>query len=69
VVDAAAGSRHRTAVAEAWGLARLVAAGLLAPGEVARALDGALRMAGKPAGEGAAIAAWAIGRRSGGARA
>lgn len=65
VATAAVNNRHPTAVAEAWGLARLVAAGLLSPGEVARALDGALRIAGKPAGEGAAIAAWAISRRAG----
>jgi hypothetical protein len=69
VASAAVSNRHPTAVAEAWRLARLVAAGLLTPGEVARALDGALRMAGKPAGEGAAIAAWVIGRRAGSARA
>ena len=69
VASAAVSNRHPTAVAEAWGLARLVAAGLLTPGEVARALDGALRITGKPAGEGAAIAAWAIGQRAGSARA
>jgi hypothetical protein len=69
VAGAAVNNRHPTAVAEAWGLARLVAAGLLSPGEVTRALDGALRMAGKPAGEGAAVAAWAINQHAGGGRA
>jgi hypothetical protein len=69
VASASVSNRHPTAVTEAWGLARLVAAGLLTPGEVTRALDGALRMAGKPAGEGAAVAAWAISQRAGGARA
>jgi hypothetical protein len=69
VANAAINNRHPTAVAEAWGLARLVAEGLLTPTEVTKALDGALVMAGKPAGEGAAIAAWAIAQRAGGVRA
>ncbi len=60
-------SRHPTAVSEAWGLARLVAAGLLSGEELARAMDGALQAAGKPAGEGAKIAAWAVAQRAGGA--
>lgn len=57
------GDRHPTALAEAWGLARLVKAGLLTESEVTRAIDGALCQAGKPRGEGAAIAAWAIRQR------
>jgi hypothetical protein len=69
VANAAVNNRHPTAVTEAWGLARLVANGLLTPSEVKKALDGALVMAGKPAGEGAAIAAWAIAQRAGGMRA
>ncbi len=56
-------SRHPTAVSEAWGLARLVRAGLLREGEVIRAVDGALVQAGKSEGEGAAIAAWALAQR------
>lgn len=57
------GSRHPTAVSEAWTLARLVRAGLLTESEVTRAIDGALASTGKPAGEGAAIVAWAVGQR------
>jgi hypothetical protein len=67
VARAPDGARHPTAVAEAWGLARLVAQGLLSAAEVTRTLDGALRLAGKPEGEGARIAAWAIAQRAGGA--
>jgi hypothetical protein len=58
------GSRHPTAVSEALGLARLVNAGLLTQAEVTRAVDGALRQAGKPTGEGTAIVAWALSRRT-----
>lgn len=57
-------SRHPTAVAEAWGLARFVAAGLMTPDELIRLVDGALEQAGKPKGEGAKIAAWAVAQRS-----
>lgn len=57
------GTRHPTAVSEAWGLARLVKAGLLTEGEVTRAIDGALQDVGKPEGEGAAIVAWAVAQR------
>lgn len=67
VAGAPVNARHRTAVAEGWGLARLVARGLLSGEDVARALDGALQDAGKPAGEGAKIAAWAVAQRAGGA--
>jgi hypothetical protein len=57
-------SRHPTAVAEAWGLARFVVAGLMTADEVIRAVDGALEQAGKPKGEGAKIAAWAVAQRT-----
>ncbi|MCR0985312.1 hypothetical protein [Roseomonas populi] len=57
-------SRHPTAVSEAWGLARFVSAGLLTASEVIRAVDGALEQAGKPRGEGARIAAWAVSQRT-----
>jgi hypothetical protein len=67
VAAAPANTRHRTAVIEAWGLARLVARGLLSGEDVARALDSALQAAGKPAGEGAKIAAWAVAQRARGA--
>lgn len=67
VARASEGDRHPTAVAEAWGLARLVARGLLSADDVARTMDGALRMAGKPPGEGVKIAAWAVAQRAGGA--
>lgn len=60
-------SRHPTAVSEAWGLARLVADGLLSAADLTWAIDHALQVAGKPAGEGARIAAWAIAQRAGGA--
>lgn len=58
-------SRHATALAEAWGLGRLVAAGHLTDAEVQRVVDIALNRAGKPLGEGASIAAWAVERRAG----
>jgi hypothetical protein len=67
VATAPINTRHRTAVSEGWGLARLVARGLLSAEDVARALDGALQDAGKPAGEGAKIAAWAVAHRMRGA--
>ncbi|WP_458094744.1 hypothetical protein [Roseomonas sp. WA12] len=57
-------SRHPTAVSEAWGLARFVVAGLMTADEVIRAVDGALEQAGKPKGEGAKIAAWAVAQRT-----
>lgn len=60
-------SRHATALAEAWSLGRLVAAGLLADGDVRRLVDVALQRAGKPPGEGDAVARWAISHRAGGA--
>lgn len=67
VAAAPINARHRTAVSEGWGLARLVVCGLLSADDVARALDGALQDAGKPAGEGAKIAAWAVAQRAGSA--
>ncbi len=60
VASAPIDQRHATAVAEAWRLAGLVDAGLLTGTAVAEVLDIALQRAGKPEGEGAAIAAWAI---------
>jgi len=57
-------SRHPTAVAEAWGLARFVVAGLMTADELVRLVDGALEQAGKPRGEGAKIGAWAAGQRT-----
>jgi hypothetical protein len=57
------GSRHETAVAEAWGLARLAKAGAVTASDVTRVIEGALRQAGKPDGEGEAIAAWALAQR------
>lgn len=67
VAAAPINARHRTAVTEGWGLARLVARGLLSGEDVARALDGALQDAGKLPGEGEKIAAWAVAQRAGGA--
>ncbi|MFT8247253.1 hypothetical protein [Roseomonas sp. BN140053] len=64
IATAPVDSRHPTAVSEAWSLARLVVAGLLTGDEVVRAVDGALQQAGKPAGEGSAIAAWAVAQRT-----
>ena len=48
-------------------LARLVADGLLSAADLTWAIDHALQVAGKPPGEGARIAAWAIAQRAGGA--
>jgi hypothetical protein len=64
IATAPVDSRHPTAVAEAWGLARFVVAGLMTADEVIRAVDGALEQAGKPKGEGAKIAAWAVSQRT-----
>ncbi|MBP0446707.1 hypothetical protein J8J14_18175 [Roseomonas sp. SSH11] len=64
IATAAEGARHPTAVAEAWGLARFVVAGTMTADEVIRAVDGALEQAGKPKGEGAKIAAWAVSQRT-----
>jgi hypothetical protein len=64
IATAPVDSRHPTAVSEAWGLARFVVAGLMSADEVIRAVDGALEQAGKPKGEGAKIAAWAVSQRT-----
>lgn len=64
IATAPVDSRHPTAVAEAWGLARFVVARLMTADEVIRAVDGALEQAGKPKGEGAKIAAWAVAQRT-----
>ncbi|WP_338664330.1 hypothetical protein VQH23_04010 [Pararoseomonas sp. SCSIO 73927] len=64
IATAPVDSRHPRAVSEAWGLARFVVAGLMTADEVIRAVDGALEQAGKPRGEGAAIAAWAVSQRT-----
>ncbi|MBP0493990.1 hypothetical protein [Roseomonas indoligenes] len=64
IATAPVDSRHPTAVSEAWGLARFVVAGLMTADEVIRAVDGALEQAGKPKGEGAKIAAWAVSQRT-----
>jgi hypothetical protein len=63
IASAAVDARHPTAVSESWGLARLVRSGLLTESEVIRVVDEALQRAGKPRGEGAAIAAWAVKHR------
>lgn len=60
-------SRHVTAKCEAWSLGRLVAAGQLSEDDVRRVVDIALHRAGKPLGEGDAVASWALSRRRGGA--
>jgi hypothetical protein len=67
IAAAREGGRHDAAKAEAWGLARLVRAGLLSEAEVTRAIGSALARAGKEAAEGEAIAAWAIAHRQDGA--
>jgi hypothetical protein len=64
IATAPVDSRHPTAVSEAWGLARFVVAGLMTADEVIRAVDGALEQAGKPKGEGAKIATWAVAQRT-----
>jgi hypothetical protein len=63
VAAASVNSRHDTAKAEAWGLARLVRVGLLSEAEVKRVIGDALAAAGKSAAEGEAVAAWAIAHR------
>jgi hypothetical protein len=60
VVRAGIGSRHDTILSEARNLARFVAAGLLAEGEVLATLAGAGEHAGKPREECQAIVAWAF---------
>ncbi|GAB0114935.1 hypothetical protein [Acidisoma sp. C75] len=60
VASAPVDSRHVTCRSQARGLARLVEARLLASADVISVLDAALQQAGKPKGEGARVAAWAI---------
>jgi hypothetical protein len=60
VATAPVDSRHITCRGQSRGLARLVKAGLLAGSDVVRVMDEALVQAGKPAGEGAKVAAWAL---------
>jgi hypothetical protein len=64
VASAAVDCRHATAVSEAWGLARLVLAGLLTESEVKASIGWAIEHAGKTREEGEAIAAWAIAHRT-----
>ena len=66
VARALVDERHRTAKREAWGLARLVNAGLLTEGEVSRAIGAALKHAGKTAEEGEALVRWAVAHRTDG---
>ncbi|MBP0445018.1 hypothetical protein J8J14_09520 [Roseomonas sp. SSH11] len=63
VASAPVDSRHPTAVAEAWSLARLVNAGLLTEGEVKSALGWALERAGKTREEAEKIVTWAVAQR------
>jgi hypothetical protein len=56
----------RPLLAEALGLARLVARGLLSASTVSRALGGAAEMVGLPAAEVAAAIAWALAHSRGG---
>lgn len=64
IARAGEGARHRTAVAEAWGLSRLVQRGTITEGDLRTTLRGGLTQAGKYAEEADAIVAWAIGRRA-----
>ena len=64
VASAPIDSRHPTAVAEAWGLARLVHAGLLTEGEVKAALGWAIERAGKTREEAEKIVEWAVSQRA-----
>lgn len=63
ITTAAEGDRHASAKSAAWGLARLVKAGLLTEAEVSRAIGNAIAAAGKDAREGEAIVTWAIAHR------
>ncbi len=67
IATAPEGGRHDTAKAAAWGLARLVRAGLLSEAEVKQTIGNAIAAAGKDSAEGEAIAAWAIAHRRDGA--
>jgi hypothetical protein len=63
IASAPEGSRHDTAKAGAWGLARLVQAGLLTEAEAIRTIGRALANAGKDEAEGEALARWALSHR------
>jgi hypothetical protein len=65
IVRAPLGTRHSTALAEACSLSRLVKGEMLSQGDLARVIDRALQVAGKPAGEGEKIVAWAVASRGG----
>ncbi len=60
VARAGQGARHPTLLAEAMGLARLVARGLLSENTVIRALGGAAEMVGLPEVEAANAITWAL---------
>lgn len=63
--SAAESARHYTTVSEAWGLARLVNAGVIAETDMRTVLREGLVRAGKQAEEADAIATWALARRRG----
>ncbi len=63
--QASVGSRHATAMAEAWKLGRLLNAGSLAVEEFRHLVIRAMQHAGKPVPEAAGIADWVIARRGG----
>lgn len=54
------GDRHSTAVAQAWGLARFLAADDISAAELKDVIADAIVQAGKTAEEGVSIAAWAL---------
>jgi hypothetical protein len=60
VAQAAVGTRHATMLAEARGLARFVAAGLLSATDVRAALGGAAELSGKIRQEAEAVVSWAL---------
>jgi hypothetical protein len=65
VMRAADGARHPTLLAEATGLAHLVARNLLSASAVRDALCGAAERAGLPEGEAANVIGWALARSAG----
>lgn len=65
VAAAPESARHATALREACGLARFVERGDLTEAEAGRAMDGALVLAGKMAGEGVELVRWAMARGAG----
>jgi hypothetical protein len=60
VAQAAVGTRHATMLAEARGLTRFVAAGLLSATDVRAALGGAAELSGKFRQEAEAVVSWAL---------